>query len=348
MRRALNRVGREARRPVLSDELRTWVAESALRSVPREQLLATVVQNGVPPMLGEREIDAILRSPILAGARRAENRAKRFELRARLERETAKVAREPRSIERRGHLSRDEFFERYYATGTPLIVTDTFETWPALSRWSPAEFERRIGTIDVRVTTGRANDPVSHTHFGRESEVMPMADYCDRVLAAGTSNDSYLISNDFPGGRAGLSPLLEDVPDLHPFVDGQRHIGCVLLWFGPRGTVTPLHHDTKNVFLCQVFGRKKVVLFPRFEATLLGAEADTVYRPIDMDRAEDEAFPELADALRKSAVLSPGEALFIPVGCFHQLRALDVSISLGFSNFRQKNDFGWYCPGRVE
>jgi ribosomal protein L16 Arg81 hydroxylase len=120
-----------------------------------------------------------------------------------------------------------------------------------------------------------------------------------------------------------------------------------LLWFGPKGTVTPLHHDTENVFLCQVFGRKRVVLFPRFELPILGVMPNSVYSPIDMGSPEGEVFPELAGALRTETVLSPGEALFIPVGCFHQMRALDVSISLGFSNFRAKNQFTWYTPGRL-
>jgi hypothetical protein len=67
-----------------------------------------------------------------------------------------------------------------------------------------------------------------------------------------------------------------------------------------------------------------------------------LYAPIDL---RSQPFPELADALRKEVTLSPGEALFIPVGCFHQVYALDVSISLGFSNFRAANRFEWYQPG---
>jgi hypothetical protein len=324
------------------------VTENALRSVPREELLATLAAHGVPRRLGEREMDAILASPLFAGANRVSNRAKRRELRARLERETALLASEPRAIERRSGVSPEEFFDRYYATGTPVVLTDTFTTWPSLAGWSPSAFRERIGHIEVSVTSGRASDPASHTHFAKNCAVMPMADLCDRVVTAGATNDFYLISNDFRPNGAGLSPLLADVRVPHPYLDDQRHESCLILWFGPAGTVTPLHHDTKNVLLCQVFGRKRVLLFPRFETPLLGARADTVYSPIEIARPEDEAFRELGDALRKETVLCPGEALFIPVGCFHQLRALEPSISLGFSNFRRKNAFGWYTPGKIE
>jgi len=340
-------VAREGGPASLSDAWRAWVAENALRSVPTEALLDTLVQNGVPERLGREEIEEIVGSPVFAGARRAANRALRSEMRARLERETARLARRPNTIERRSHLSPDEFVDRYYATGTPVIVDDTFKTWPALAQWSPSHFKERLPNAELVVLTDRADDPGCHAHVERASAVVPMHALCDRISTAGLTNDFYVISNDFDPPRGHLASLVTDISAAHPYLDDQRHAGCVLLWFGPAGTVTPLHHDTKNVWLCQVDGRKKVLLFPRFELPLLGALPDTVYGKLDLHRPEAEAFPELGDALRMEAELGPGDALFIPVGCFHQVRALEASISLGFSNFRAPNRFGWYTPGTI-
>ena len=240
MRRHSNRAPRGGGAPTLSDEWRAWVTENALRSVPREGMLATLSANGVPRKLGEREMDAVLASPLFAGATRVSNRAKRRELRARLERETALLAHEPHAIARRSRVSAEEFFDRYYATGTPVVLTDTFTTWPSLAGWSPSAFRERIGHTEVSVTSGRASDPASHTHFGKDCAVMPMADLCDRVVAAGATNDFYLISNDLPPSGAGLSPLLADLRAPHPYLDDQRDESCMILWFGPAGTVTYL------------------------------------------------------------------------------------------------------------
>jgi ribosomal protein L16 Arg81 hydroxylase len=100
--------------------------------------------------------------------------------------------------------------------------------------------------------------------------------------------------------------------------------------------------------LCQVYGRKRVLLCPPFELSLIRNTHHGVYSDIDAESPDLDAFPEFAKISRKEVVLSPGEALFIPVGWWHHVRTLEMSINLAFTNFRAPNEFGWYGPGRVE
>ena len=37
--------------------------------------------------------------------------------------------------------------------------------------------------------------------------------------------------------------------------------------------------------------------------------------------------------------LAPGEILFAPIGWWHQVRAIDFSVTLTYTNFRWRNDF---------
>jgi hypothetical protein len=48
----------------------------------------------------------------------------------------------------------------------------------------------------------------------------------------------------------------------------------------------------------------------------------------------DRDHPQIIDC-----VLSPGEILFLPVGCLHFVEALDVSVTVSFTNFVFDNDF---------
>ena len=72
--------------------------------------------------------------------------------------------------------------------------------------------------------------------------------------------------------------------------------------------------------------------------------ARAMYSALDPERLPAD-FP----VTFKDFVLEPGEALFIPAGWWHHVRALDVSISLGMNHFAKENDFdAWYTPGDVE
>jgi hypothetical protein len=171
-----------------------------------------------------------------------------------------------------------------------------------------------------------------------------MADYVDRVRGGGSTNDLYLVAHNNVLQHTELSALLEDVaPDEAIFDPDQAR--CASLWFGPAGTVTPLHHDTTNILFCQIYGRKRVRLVAPAETALL-REARGFYAGVDCDHPRFGEDPELAQVLVKDVELVAGEALFIPAGWWHRVTALEVSINLSLLGFRRHNDFDWYRPGR--
>jgi ribosomal protein L16 Arg81 hydroxylase len=177
--------------------------------------------------------------------------------------------------------------------------------------------------------------------------LMPFGDFCDHVARPVEDNDVYMIGNNLNTERPELAPLLDDLRAPHPYLNDERRGDRVLFWFGPAGTVTPLHHDTRNVLLCQVFGHKKVLVFPRFEVGLTSEMRDGVYSTRDLGSPAFDAIPECARALRREVILRPGEGLFIPIGSFHHVRSLAPSMSISFTNFPDENDFPWYRPGTV-
>jgi len=114
------------------------------------------------------------------------------------------------------------------------------------------------------------------------------------------------------------------------------------LWFGPRGTVTPLHHDTSSILFCQVYGSKRVQLISPLELSMYGV-AQSLYSRANAETRQ--SLPEDVQVL--DVTLAAGEALFIPAGYWHQVRALDVSISLALNGFREPNSFDWFRPGEL-
>lgn len=120
-------------------------------------------------------------------------------------------------------------------------------------------------------------------------------------------------------------------------------------WFGPAGTISPLHTDPYHNVLAQVVGRKYVRLYAPRESEKLYARGFED-GGIDMGNtsgldvgalegwdgttgdasAAHEQFPLFRDASYVECILEDGECLYIPIGWWHYVRSVSVSFSVSF------------------
>ncbi len=234
-------------------------------------------------------------------------------------------------IERRSQVHRTEFFARYHGGNQPVILTGCMQDWPALTRWSPDYLREVCGQEVVQVMTGRNADANYEIGSDRRRTMMRFSDYVDRIVSGGPTNDCYLVAqNDFMRTDGGHQ-LYQDIGDLSAYLD-ERRDGFVFMWFGPGGTVTPLHHDTADIFLAQVFGRKRVTMIAPDQTALLYNHIG-VFGAVDCEQPDLVRHPLYRYAETVVFDLHPGEILFIPVGWWHHVRALDLSVSVSFTNF---------------
>jgi ribosomal protein L16 Arg81 hydroxylase len=130
---------------------------------------------------------------------------------------------------------------------------------------------------------------------------------------------------------------------LPEYLDPSNPTQNVFLWFGPAGTVTPLHHDLMNVLVAQIFGRKRFTLIPPEQTPYLYNNVG-VYGEVDCGNPDFVRHPLYRQARPLDVVLNPGDVLFIPVGWWHYVRALEVSIMISYTKFRFANDYEWFHP----
>ena len=69
-----------------------------------------------------------------------------------------------------------------------------------------------------------------------------------------------------------------------------------------------------------------------------------VYSKVDCENPDYDSHPMFADVTKIELILEPGEVLFLPVGWWHHVRSLVVSISLSLNNFLVPNDYEWSNP----
>jgi ribosomal protein L16 Arg81 hydroxylase len=84
-----------------------------------------------------------------------------------------------------------------------------------------------------------------------------LGDFVNQVLAAGPSKDHYLTANNELLRQPEFASLLRDIGSLPDYCDASQPAHSGSSWFGPAGTVTPLHHDALMLFHTQVVGRKR-------------------------------------------------------------------------------------------
>jgi hypothetical protein len=336
---------RGARDLELSLEHRAWIVENLLAGVAERRLVEGLAAQ-VPRARAAREVAAIARSPLLPVCAQLARRARRLELVAAIGRSHARGAPERTQVERRTTPSADEFFRDYWAAHRPVVLTDATARWPALRKWTPAFFRRRFGGETIEITANREADPFYDMNFRAHRRRMRMDRFIDRVLAAGTSNDLYMVSNNHTMRRPRFRALLGDIRPPRDLFEPLTP-GATSLWIGPAGTITPLHHDTTNILFAQLHGRKRIELVSPQETALLLDPVHGFYSPVDLDGLAAAPHPALQQLLVKQVVLAPGDALYIPAGWWHRVTSLDVSISFSLLGFRRPNDFDWYRPGHV-
>ena len=255
------------------------------------------------------------------------------------------------------------------STGSePLILTGALDYWPARHErpWKSPSYllSKTIGGRRlVPIELGR-----SYVDEGWGQKIITFQQFMDEYILNPTSlcstGTGYLAQHDL---FAQIPALRNDIsiPDYcytspplphHSSPLAEKHSTVPKLeepllnaWFGPAGTISPLHTDPYHNILAQVVGRKYMRLYaPRESKNLYARGVED--GGIDMentsaldvglmegwDGTEDERinalemFSLFREAQYVDIILEEGECLYIPVGWWHYVRSLSASFSVSF------------------
>lgn len=331
----MNRHARRASaKPRLEPEWKRWLAENLLLGAPPESIAAELVAKGCPPAIARAEIAEAQASPyfLAAGLVRARLAKRDWHLRiaADHERMAADMA-----VPVRDRLPADAFFAEHYVPQRPVVLTGLVDHWPAMG-WTPHRLSALAGDPEIEVQRGREADTDyelnSIAHKGRDRLSAVLA----RWDAERPTNDWYVTANNGGHNRDALAPLWQDVGDIPGYLAAGAEPGRDgYLWIGPRGTVTPWHHDLTNNLLLQIRGRKRVSLVSSAQTGLMRNHRHCF--SLFGGDAGFSAAPEQERPRAMEVEIGPGDILFIPVGWWHHVTGLEPTIGMSFTNLAWAN-----------
>ncbi|KAG7386156.1 Lysine-specific demethylase 8 [Phytophthora pseudosyringae] len=251
----------------------------------------------------------------------------------------------------------EEFRRDVMLQNEPVIITGAMEFWPALGRaagseraWKDVKYLRRVAglrTVPVEVGSSYLGDD-----WGQE--LMTLNAFLDRHILSPLARDKksadskdaqptspkrlgYLaqhrLFDQIPVlGRDIMTPDYCTVQRVEDVDDVEDEDITINSWFGPGGTVSPLHFDPKDNVLCQVVGTKYLRLYAPKESEKLypieGLLSNT--SQVQVEDPDDEQFPEFRSAKYVECVLREGEMLYIPPKYWHYVKSLSTSFSVSF------------------
>ena len=163
------------------------------------------------------------------------------------------------------------------------------------------------------------------------------------VVNGGDTNDYYMVASNRNFQRDKIKHLLNDINVYPDFLDSSNTEGKIKLWFGPGGTITPLHHDQTNLIGAQIYGKKLWrIISP--DQTPFVYNYQAVFSQVDLENPDYNKYPLFKKVKIIEVILEPGEMIFIPIGWWHQVKSLNVSISLSFMNFIFPNYYKYQNP----
>ncbi len=319
-----------------NDDWRRWIFENLMIGQPAASILGTMQSAGFSTEEAAHEIKTAQDSPYVRGSELLRNRLKKRDWLLAVYRKNNRLLPQSGAIERKHRLSRPDFLRDHYAANRPVIITGMMDDWPAMRKWNLDFFARSFGEREVEVQMGRTAGANYEIEREKYISKIRFGDFVEKVRAAGETNDFYLTANNHSSNRKALAELWNDIVQIPEYLASDRPGG--FFWMGPRGTITPFHHDLTNNFMAQVIGRKRVKIAPSWDIPFMRNNIHC-YSQIDGQAVSPAARPPRDKPQIYELILNPGEVLFLPIGSLHYVQGIDVSVTVSFTNFVFDNDY---------
>lgn len=223
--------------------------------------------------------------------------------------------------------SLEHFRHHYLIPQKAVILEGVIDHWPCMNKWSVEYIQKVAGCRTVPVELGSR-----YTDAEWSQSLMTVNEFINNYILDQPARRGYLAQHQL---FEQIRELKEDIgiPDYCCLGEGDEDDITINAWFGPAGTVSPLHQDPQQNLLAQIVGKKYLRIYSVSETERLYPHDSSLLHntsQVDVESPDTDKFPDFEEAVYQECVLCPGQILFIPVKWWHYVKALDISFSVSF------------------
>ena len=234
-------------------------------------------------------------------------------------------------LKRKQNPSLEDFKNNHMDKEEPVVLEGPIDYWPAFGerKWSLNYIKAVAGCRTVPIELGS-----KYTDDSWSQKLLTIQEFVETYV----ENQNV----DKPVGYLAQHQLFDQIPELQKDISVPTYCSLtsdetdedvdINAWFGPQGTVSPLHHDPKHNLLAQVVGTKYIKLYNQDQTEYLypheGLLSNT--SQVDVENVDIQKFPRFEKARSLECILGPGDLLYIPPKCWHYVRSLEISFSVSF------------------
>ncbi|CAO1649337.1 cupin-like domain-containing protein [Parasphingorhabdus sp. NYA22] len=322
---------------------RDVLAQAILDGCPVSDLPQRFIAAGYSEKAAHYEAGRALKDPLFNAAKTISNRVSKRDWTLDIYRRLHETETDgDRNIPVVDKIEPEIFFRDFHHRNRPVKLTGLVDHWPAMKRWTFDYLAEKIGNNVIEIQGQRLSGENYELVKDRHKRHVAFGEFIKLLRQTDSSNDFYITAYNDTVNKRALAPLWQDVGDIALLKASGGQDG--FFWIGPKGTITPFHHDLTNNLLLQISGRKKVKMVAAYDLPQMRNHQHcfSLWASSEEITAQGENAPTIWEC-----EIGPGEAIFLPVGWWHHVEALDHTIGMSFTNFPVDNDFYTDYPGET-
>ncbi|XP_014259233.1 jmjC domain-containing protein 4 [Cimex lectularius] len=249
-----------------------------------------------------------------------------------------------------------EFYVNYLLNNRPCLIKSVSKDWPAQKKWvkhGKPDFEyieQNYGTSEVPIVD--CNRRYFNVHARTSMKLSEYLEYWVKYIEEDYPDElpclymkDWHFPHEFPLDVVYRVPYIFASDWINEYlINCKKDDDYRFVYFGPKGSWTPIHMDVFSSFSWSVnlCGKKKWVFFPPDQDMFLRDKFGKLPYNILEDFKDTMKYPHSSNLIPIVFIQEVGDAIFVPSGWYHQVWNLDDTISINHNWVNACNIYGMW------